>query len=136
MIVPTEGCLPTLAEMMFASHIGVTADIGALGEDALAALFNEELGAVLQVKASDFDVVKRHFSRAGLGAEFYRLGILNRAGRLIIAAKGREIYSESGIALQRMWSETTYHLQGCATTRNARSRNMTAFSMPRIRGST
>ena len=37
-------------EMMFASHVGVTVDIGALGDDALAALFNEELGAVLQVE--------------------------------------------------------------------------------------
>jgi phosphoribosylformylglycinamidine synthase len=105
------GLFATLAEMMFASHVGITADIGALGEDALAALFNEELGAVLQVKASDFNAVKDAFSRAGLGAEFHRLGILNRAGRLIIIANGREIYSESGIALQRAWSETTYHMQ-------------------------
>jgi phosphoribosylformylglycinamidine synthase len=105
------GLFATLAEMMFASHVGITADIGALGEDALAALFNEELGAVLQVKTSDFDAVKGAFSRAGLGAELHRLGIINRAGRLIIVAKGKEIYSESGIALQRAWSETTYHMQ-------------------------
>ncbi|MGH8677100.1 MAG: phosphoribosylformylglycinamidine synthase, partial [Burkholderiales bacterium] len=105
------GLFATLAEMMFASHIGITVDIGALGEDALAALFNEEIGAVLQVKTSDFNAAKDMFSRAGLGAEFHRLGTLNRSGRLIIALKGRELYSESGIALQRAWSETTYHLQ-------------------------
>jgi phosphoribosylformylglycinamidine synthase len=105
------GLFATLAEMMFASHVGITADISALGGDALAALFNEEIGAVLQVKTSDFDAVKDAFSRSGLGADFHRLGILNRAGRLIIAAMGREMYSESGIALQRAWSETTYHLQ-------------------------
>jgi phosphoribosylformylglycinamidine synthase len=105
------GLFATLAEMMFASHVGITADIGALGEDVLAALFNEELGAVLQVKTSDYDAVKDAFSQAGLGAEFHRVGTLNRAGRLIVTAKGKGIYSESGIALQRAWSETTYHLQ-------------------------
>ncbi|MGH8866178.1 MAG: phosphoribosylformylglycinamidine synthase, partial [Burkholderiales bacterium] len=105
------GLFVTLAEMMFASHVGITADIGALGEDALAALFNEELGAVLQVKTAEFDTVKDAFSRAGLSAEFHRLGTLNRTGRLIIATKGKEIYGESGIVLQRAWSETTYYLQ-------------------------
>ncbi len=105
------GLFATLAEMMFASHIGITADIGALGKDALAALFNEELGAVLQVKTADFDTVKDAFLHARLGAEFNRLGTLNRAGRLVIAAGGRELFSESGIALQRAWSETTYRLQ-------------------------
>lgn len=37
------GLLVTLAEMAFAGHCGVTVDIQSLGNDALAALFNEEL---------------------------------------------------------------------------------------------
>ncbi|WP_016594000.1 phosphoribosylformylglycinamidine synthase, partial [Yersinia pestis] len=45
------GLLVTLAEMAFAGHCGVTVDIQSLGNDALAALFNEELGAVIQVRA-------------------------------------------------------------------------------------
>lgn len=46
------GLLVTLAEMAFAGHCGVTVDIQSLGNDALAALFNEELGAVIQVVLS------------------------------------------------------------------------------------
>ena len=38
------GLLVTLAEMAFTGHCGVEADIATLGEDRLAALFNEELG--------------------------------------------------------------------------------------------
>lgn len=38
------GLLVTLAEMAFTGHCGVEADIAALGDDHLAALFNEELG--------------------------------------------------------------------------------------------
>ncbi|MEO8157791.1 MAG: phosphoribosylformylglycinamidine synthase [Betaproteobacteria bacterium] len=102
------GLLVTLAEMMFASHVGVSVDIEG---DTFAALFSEELGAVLQVAADQFDVVRNAFEAAGLAAQCRRLGSLNRSGRLIVRAKGKQIYSESGVTLQRAWSETTYHLQ-------------------------
>ncbi|MDD1621905.1 MAG: phosphoribosylformylglycinamidine synthase, partial [Methylococcaceae bacterium] len=46
------GLLATVTEMLFAGRRGVELDISGLGGDALAALFNEELGAVLQVKTS------------------------------------------------------------------------------------
>src|SRR5882724_6296566 len=72
------GLLVTLAEMMFASHVGVTVDVEG---EIVAALFNEELGAVLQVRSADFDAVKNTFEAAGLSAEFSRLGIINRSGR-------------------------------------------------------
>ena len=102
------GLLVTVAEMMFASHIGVTIDVEG---EAMSALFNEELGAVLQVRSDKFDAVKNAFKAAGLFAPFHRLGVLNRSGRLVVRAKGKEIFSESGVTLQRAWSETTYHLQ-------------------------
>ena len=102
------GLLVTLAEMMFASHVGVTVDVEG---ESMAVLFNEELGAVIQVRTADLDAVKHAFDGAGLSAEFRRLGIINRSGRLVIRSKRKEIYSESGVALQRAWSETTYHLQ-------------------------
>ncbi|HYN27134.1 MAG TPA: phosphoribosylformylglycinamidine synthase, partial [Burkholderiales bacterium] len=110
------GLFVSLCEMMFASHVGVTID----GYDMLtannntgnlAALFNEELGAVLQVRREDLAYVKKVFVEAGMERHINVIGTVNRAGRLIIAAKGREIYSDSGIALRRAWSETTYHLQ-------------------------
>ena len=45
------GLLATLAEMSFAGHVGVSVDVQTLGDDSIAALFNEELGAVIQVSA-------------------------------------------------------------------------------------
>lgn len=53
------GLLVTLAEMAFTGHCGVEADIATLGDDRLAALFNEELGAVIQVKAADRAAVEQ-----------------------------------------------------------------------------
>ncbi|HEV8262073.1 MAG TPA: phosphoribosylformylglycinamidine synthase [Burkholderiales bacterium] len=110
------GLFATLCEMMFASHLGVTVDgydMLSADNDArnLAALFNEELGAVLQVRRADLAYVRKVFGEEGLECHVNVIGTVNRAGRLIIAAKDKEIYSESGIVLQRAWSETTYHLQ-------------------------
>jgi phosphoribosylformylglycinamidine synthase len=102
------GLLVTLAEMMFAAHVGVTVDIEG---EPISVLFNEELGAVIQVRTADLDSVTKAFDGAGLSAEFRRLGIINRSGRLVIRSNGQEIYSESGVAMQRTWSQTTYHLQ-------------------------
>lgn len=43
------GLFTTLVEMAFAGHTGLNVDISALAGSALGRLFNEELGAVLQV---------------------------------------------------------------------------------------
>ncbi len=107
------GLLAALAEMMFASHIGVTVDLAAQAQarGALDALFIEELGAVLQVRRRDLATVRTAFAAAGLGAELSELGRLNRDGRLTVRAGGKTIFEETGIALQREWSATTFQMQ-------------------------
>lgn len=59
------GLLVTLAEMAFTGHCGIEADIHSLGEDRLAALFNEELGAVIQVRAGDREAVEALLAQHG-----------------------------------------------------------------------
>jgi len=105
------GLFATLAEMMFASHVGVTVDVGMLGGDILAALFNEELGAVLQIRIADLDAVRQTFAKAGLDAEFHHLGDINRSGEFIIRSREKKLYAKSGIELRRAWSETTFQMQ-------------------------
>jgi phosphoribosylformylglycinamidine synthase len=107
------GLFVTLCEMMFASHVGVTVDIDALvGSGGVeAALFSEELGAVLQVRRGDLAAVEEAFETAGLAAECHAIGSVNRVGRLVVRAHGREVYSESGVALQRAWAQTSHRMQ-------------------------
>jgi phosphoribosylformylglycinamidine synthase len=107
------GLFVTLCEMMFASHVGVTVDIGRLigSSGPLAALFTEELGAVLQVRSADLAGIQDAFAAVGLAADCHPIGRMNKEGRLVIRQSGREIYSELGTVLQRAWSETTYHMQ-------------------------
>ncbi|MDU4266426.1 MAG: phosphoribosylformylglycinamidine synthase, partial [Enterobacter hormaechei] len=68
------GLLVTLAEMAFTGHCGVEANIATLGEDRLAALFNEELGAVIQVRAADRDAVEAILAQHGLADCVHYLG--------------------------------------------------------------
>ncbi|MCV5991367.1 AIR synthase-related protein, partial [Escherichia coli] len=68
------GLFVTLAEMAFAGHCGVKANIAKLGDDALAVLFNEELGAVVQVKNDDLDSVLSTLAANGLEACSHVIG--------------------------------------------------------------
>ena len=68
------GLFATLCEMMFAGHVGVTVEIDssdAVGRARSPALFNEELGAVLQVRRERFAEVEAAFEAAGLGARMH-----------------------------------------------------------------
>ena len=63
------GLFVTLAEMAFAGRCGVEVALGSAGgAKAVAALFAEELGAVLQVRATDEGRVVTLLQETGLGA--------------------------------------------------------------------
>lgn len=105
------GLLVTLAEMAFAGHCGVEVDIAALGEDRLAALFNEELGGVIQVRAEDRAVVEQILTDRGLADCVHYLGKAIGGDRFVITADGRPVYSESRTQLRMWWAETTWQMQ-------------------------
>jgi phosphoribosylformylglycinamidine synthase len=129
------GVFATLCEMAFAGHVGITIDVDEICADQVKAdverrgerepevgpgeyserifnvLFNEELGAVLQIKRSDTQTVMQAFFDAGLRSEFHVIGSLGGDDRVRLLRDGYEIFNEARIDLQRAWSETTYHMQ-------------------------
>ncbi|HEX4503649.1 MAG TPA: phosphoribosylformylglycinamidine synthase [Scandinavium sp.] len=105
------GLLVTLAEMAFTGHCGVEVDIAALGEDRLAALFNEELGGVIQVRAEDRALVEGIFATHGLADCVYFLGKATEGDRFVITADSHPVYSESRTTLRMWWAETTWQMQ-------------------------
>jgi phosphoribosylformylglycinamidine synthase len=106
------GLLATVAEMMFASRLGVTLTLDSLGEDALAALFNEELGAVIQVRQSDCKEVVELLKHSGLIDCTYVIGKVNTdEQQLNIRHMGEMIYSAGRAELQSIWSELSYRMQ-------------------------
>ena len=74
-------------------------------------LFNEELGAVLQIRREDRKAVMQAFVDAGLGAEFHVIGGLSGDDRIKFIHNGVAVLEASRIDLQRAWSETSYELQ-------------------------
>jgi len=103
--------LVTLAEMAFAGHCGVNVDISALGSDALAALFNEELGAVIQVRASDLAAVQATLAKFGLADCVHVLGGVEASDRFVITQGENTVFSESRTTLRTWWAETTWQMQ-------------------------
>ncbi|MCG7388972.1 phosphoribosylformylglycinamidine synthase [Pantoea sp. ACRSB] len=105
------GLLVTLAEMAFTGHCGIDVDIAALGSDALAALFTEELGAVIQIKAEDRDAVEKVLAEQGLAGCSHVLGSAQRGDRFVIRSGDSAIYSESRTTLRTWWGETSWQMQ-------------------------
>ncbi|HEY0211251.1 phosphoribosylformylglycinamidine synthase [Acerihabitans sp.] len=105
------GLLVTLLEMAFTGHCGLDVDIAALGDDQLAALFNEELGAVVQIAASDRQRVEQVFAEHGLADCLRYLGRAEPGDRVVIRAADRVVYSEGRTALRTWWAETTWQMQ-------------------------
>ncbi|WP_345873652.1 phosphoribosylformylglycinamidine synthase [Shewanella algae] len=103
------GLFTTLVEMAFAGHTGLNVDISALAGSALARLFNEELGAVLQVSKDQAAEIIKAYTDAGV--DCHPIAELSDDGRIRIQDQCAEIYSASRTELRKLWSETTYRMQ-------------------------
>ncbi|KHT64472.1 phosphoribosylformylglycinamidine synthase [Photobacterium gaetbulicola] len=106
------GLFVTLAEMAFAGHCGVKADVAGLGDDVLAALFNEELGAVVQVKNDDLEAVKAVLAANGLEACSHVIGSVEASDSIVITAGDAVVLERSRTELRTIWAETTHKMQG------------------------
>ena len=102
------GLFSTITEMALAGHCGLNVDISSLSGDVASILFNEELGAVIQVRAGDADAVLAQLKTV-LSAHI--IGAVNNQNQIIITQNGKSVFTDSCVNLHRMWSETTYHMQ-------------------------
>ncbi len=129
------GLFATLCEMAFAGHCGVTVSLDALASDpaaedvdafkrdaeeqlagrandlALRALFSEELGAVLQIRAADRARVMAALRDAGLGEHAHVIGSLNARDEIRVTRNNRSAFVARRDRLQRVWSETSWRIQ-------------------------
>ncbi len=103
------GLFTTVAEMAFAGHCGV--DLHIAEEDALAMLFSEELGAVVQVSREHTRKVMDMFNEAGLDGHVAKIGELNDEDLIRIENSGEVIFDQARSFLQVLWSETSYRVQ-------------------------
>jgi phosphoribosylformylglycinamidine synthase len=106
------GLAVTLVEMAFAGGCGLDVDIAALGGDPRAALFAEELGAVLEVRAGDVDAVIATLGGHGLGGHVHRIGRPVSGHSITLRRGGETLLAADRFVLRAAWSDTTWRLQG------------------------
>jgi phosphoribosylformylglycinamidine synthase len=133
------GLFATVCEMAFAARAGVTVNLDLLAYDAaahdvdgnerkpglmlgrdlehvLAALFAEELGAVIQVRASDRRRVLERL--ADIPAQV--IGTLNARDEVRLVRNAKPAFAAPRVELERAWSEVSFRMQqlrddpGCA----------------------
>lgn len=105
------GLLATLVEMAFAGHCGLDIDLAPLGHDPIAALFSEELGAVVQVREAELAAVRAAFATAGLGELLVAVGRPSDDGRVRIRAGGQVLLDAVRRELRDAWSQTSCRMQ-------------------------
>ncbi len=105
------GLIVTLLEMAFAASAGLAISLDALGVDPLAALFSEELGAVIQVRVGDAEKVRGVLALSGLSGCVHSVGAVLEDDRVEVNQNGKVLLQEKRSALRGVWSETTHALQ-------------------------
>ncbi len=128
------GLFASVCEMAFAGHCGVDLDVDELRyhrlhEDIMqdveeapdprepytsrlfGILFNEELGAVIQVRRADTAAVMDACFAAGLRDEFYIIGSTNKKDRVRVLREGVAVFNEKRADLLIAWSETSFRMQ-------------------------
>lgn len=104
------GLLATIVEMMFAGRRGVYVDLTKLPGETIAKLFNEELGAVIQVASGDVQSVTKILTDS-IGSHIYTLGKVTDSQELIVTDQGAEVYRNSRSQLESWWASTSYEIQ-------------------------
>ncbi len=127
------GLFATVCEMAFAGRCGVAINIDMLvfdpgsadwgdfkirpeqvevqrNEATIRALFNEEPGAVIQVRAADRDAVMGELRALGLSAFSHVIGKPADGDEISFYRDGRRVFVESRATLHRIWEETSYRI--------------------------
>jgi phosphoribosylformylglycinamidine synthase len=108
------GLLTSTLEMAFAGHCGLDLQLDTLAdsvEQIHAILFNEELGAVIQVRQDATPDILAQFSAAGLGECVAVIGRPVNNAAVLISFNGQTLFSGERRLLQRQWAETSYQVQ-------------------------
>ncbi|CCQ09505.1 Phosphoribosylformylglycinamidine synthase,synthetase subunit [Pseudoalteromonas luteoviolacea B = ATCC 29581] len=105
------GLFTTVAEMAFAGRTGVTVNLDSLIGSNVEALFNEELGAVIQVRNDDLADVKAVLAAHDLSEIVHLIGTPNTSDTISFVKSGNIVLENTRTELRTIWAETTYQMQ-------------------------
>ncbi len=105
------GLVITLLEMAFAGRCGFEVDLSSLQGEPLAQLFNEELGAVLQVADENITAVKGIFQTYQVAHLLVALGRPKEEETISISSSGEPVLAGTRAEYQGVWARTSFELQ-------------------------
>ena len=110
------GLFATLVEMAFAARCGLNVDLTSLvanqanvNEASIRALFNEELGAVIQIAKQDVAAVEALFKEADLA--LHTVATIGTDEKIVIRNQAGIVLEQNRTDLQRAWQETSHAIQ-------------------------
>ncbi|MDJ0711434.1 MAG: phosphoribosylformylglycinamidine synthase [Woeseiaceae bacterium] len=103
------GLLATVAEMIFASRLGVTLTLSGSRVELLRRLFSEEIGAVVQVAKSKLPQVQMVLDRHGVTAD--AIGLVTEDARLVVRKDDTTVLELDRATMHREWSGMSYRIQ-------------------------
>ena len=108
------GLFTSIVEMAFAGHTGVDIDLtqltSASGND-VDVLFNEELGAVIQIRESDVDTIHAVLAEHGILDCCTDIGRINNEDTLRFSRDGVVVLENSRTYFRTLWAQTTFRMQ-------------------------
>jgi phosphoribosylformylglycinamidine synthase len=105
------GVIVTLLEMAFAGHCGLEITLDGWAEATLRALFNEELGAVLQVSAANRGAFEALLVKYGLAGMSNRIGRPKEKLGIKLFLNGETLFKWNWTQLFKAWNETSHAMQ-------------------------
>lgn len=110
------GLITTLCEMAFVSRCGLEINLDSLvssgnENECLSALFNEELGAVLQSRQTDFKTVSDLIESFGLQTLCHKIGEPVSGNEISISVNNKTVLRKQRTDCHRIWSQTTWQMQ-------------------------
>jgi phosphoribosylformylglycinamidine synthase len=128
------GLVVTALEMAFAAGLGLELDVTAVDRDPFAALFSEELGAIVEVAAPDVAHVRTQLTAAG--ARVVPIGRAVPGEAIRIAHGGALVVDDRRSALRARWSHVSHQMAlrrddpGCASEEHAARLSTDAAGAP------
>ncbi len=105
------GLIVTLLEMAFAGGAGLELDLSGLQGELIPLLFNEELGAVIEVPRANLARVRAILESHNLNAHAHEIGRAQVGSDITIRRDQQLLFAGSRHTLRSIWSETTFQMQ-------------------------
>jgi len=105
------GAIAALIEMALAGHCGLDVTLDGWADAVMPGLFNEELGAIVQVRSADRDAVRAIFAAHGIDALVHDVARPTKKMRVRLDYAGETRAEWSWTDLMTAWSETSHAMQ-------------------------